>query len=350
MRIVKKAIATVESTESVEDGGPGTFSLILSDASEDRDGEIVDAGAFEPLPDFLSADVDHTMSVTGTVGSGTPVYSDDKSVLTVEGTFASTDLGQSTRTLVKEKHVRTASVAFIPLEKSKGEDGKVHVTKAELLNFAFTPVPSNRNAVVLSSKSVTTKEGKRNSAEDQKHLQAAHDHLVDVGAACMTSNTSEDVSGKAFAARRSIAQGKSIVGSVEALQDRCRDALEDAYTCEWGICLRGVLPDDGVLIFDYYGYGGCYDPGPVKLESGETYRQAFTDDGAVVTLTGDPEVVDIHEIVAPDADASREDQTKSATRPAGSAPADPAAPVADLDLEIQARSIAARARAALATE
>jgi len=105
-----------------------------------------------------------------------------------------------------------------------------------------------------------------------------------------------------------------------------------------------VLPTEGVVVFDYYGYSVR------ELESGETYRQAFTDDGAVVTLTGDPQVVDIHEIVAPDADADREDVVeKSAARPAGAAPAAPATPAADDDalaLEIRTRSLAARARAA----
>jgi hypothetical protein len=103
-----------------------------------------------------------------------------------------------------------------------------------------------------------------------------------------------------------------------------------------------VLPEEGFIVFDYYGYSVR------ELGSGETYRQAFTDDGAVVTLTGDPEVVDIHEIVAPDADADRETVEKSATDH-GAAPAATPPPAADNDtlaLEIRARSIAARARAA----
>jgi hypothetical protein len=69
---VTKTFATVELGPDDSADGPGTFSLILSTDAVDRDGEIVESGAFNPLPDHISMDVDHGMSVATTVGSGRP--------------------------------------------------------------------------------------------------------------------------------------------------------------------------------------------------------------------------------------------------------------------------------------
>lgn len=294
---VTKAMASIEPGPADEDG-PGSFSLILSTSDLDRDGEIVDAGAFEPLPDHISMDIDHGLSVATTVGSGKPFYRADGK-LQVDGTYASTELGQTTRTLVREGHVRTASVAMIPLKKKKDADGQVHVTSADLLNGAFTPVPSNKGALLLSSKSldVALKAGKRNSSSDQRDIQEMHDLAAGLGAIC-GDGSSEEGKSAAHAATKNAgypAEFKAIIGSVEALQARVNDALEDAYG-EYGTYLRGVLPD--TVVFEAWSSSRLPDSG--------TYSQTYTDDGAVVTLTGDAVAVDIHEVVAPDADADRE--------------------------------------------
>jgi HK97 family phage prohead protease len=187
--IVTKALVAVESVEDSAEFPNGGFELILSDPSEDRDGETVEPGAFNPLPDHIAMDIDHGMSVATTVGSGIPTYN-DAGQLVVRGGFASTSLAQDTRALVREGHVRTASVAMIVKTKTKAAGGGNRITKAELLNGAFTPVPSNTNARILSSKSLEgaemlMKEGKRNSSTDQDNLQAAHDALVALGADCV---------------------------------------------------------------------------------------------------------------------------------------------------------------------
>jgi hypothetical protein len=195
---VTKAIASIEPGPD-DETGPGTFSLILSTSDVDRDGEIVAPGAFEPLPDHIAMDIDHGMSVATTVASGRPFYNADGN-LQVEGSFASTELGQTTRTLVREGHIRTASVAMIPSKKSKDEDGTTRIIKADLLNGAFTPVPSNRSATVLSAKSATTvlngvetllKAGSRNSAGDQAIVQAIHDLVSNLGAICGNGSSEE---------------------------------------------------------------------------------------------------------------------------------------------------------------
>jgi HK97 family phage prohead protease len=149
MDLVKKAVGLVDTVET--DSPNGAFEVVLSAATLDRDGEVIDSRAFEPLPDHVPFDIDHGMTVQTTVGSGTPYYAEDGS-LRVKGTFASTPLAQEVRTLVAEGHIRTTSVTFMAAERVKDEKSIDHVVKAELLNGTFTPVPSNREAVVLSAK------------------------------------------------------------------------------------------------------------------------------------------------------------------------------------------------------
>lgn len=129
----------------------GTFEAIMSAPTLDRDGEVVDALAFAPLPAKITVDIDHDMSVRSVVGSGQPFY-DESGVLKIKGQFASTPLAQEVRTLVKEGHVDRMSVTFRAAQRGIGEDGIQHVTKGELLNVAFVVIPSNREAAVLAAK------------------------------------------------------------------------------------------------------------------------------------------------------------------------------------------------------
>ena len=142
------AFGTVKDLGAVDDF-PGTFEVILSTPELDRDGESVAKGAFEPLPEYMSFDIDHGMSVATTVGSGTPRYDGD--VLKVAGSWSSIPEAQKVRTLVREGHVRSTSVAFMGAEYETRE-GVPTIVKAEILNGAFTPIPSNRGASVISAK------------------------------------------------------------------------------------------------------------------------------------------------------------------------------------------------------
>jgi hypothetical protein len=143
------ALGTVKDLGDAGDF-PGTFEVILSTPELDRDGEVIEAKAFEPLPEFVSFDIDHGMSVATTVASGTPRYDGDK--LKVRGTWSSIPEAQKVRTLVREGHVRFTSVAFMA-PKYETKDGVPTITKAEILNGAFTPIPSNRGAEVIAAKS-----------------------------------------------------------------------------------------------------------------------------------------------------------------------------------------------------
>lgn len=160
------------SVKAVLDGvSPhGEFEVILSAPTLDRDGEVIDARAFEPLPDHITFDVDHGLSTQTTVGSGVPRYEGD--LLKVSGTFSSIPRAQEVRTLVTEGHIRTTSVAFMGAQYAD-VDGVPHIVKAELLNGAFVPIPSNREAAVLMAKSLITDD-----------VQAQHDATVAIGAQC----------------------------------------------------------------------------------------------------------------------------------------------------------------------
>jgi hypothetical protein len=311
----------VKNVDTSDDDPNGSFEVILSAPTEDRDNETIDAKAFNPLPDHITFDTDHGMSTATTVGSGTPYYEGD--LLKVKGTYSSIPRAQEVRTLVKEGHIRTVSVAFMNA-KSQVKDGKKHLVKAELLNGSFVPIPSNRDSLVVAGKSVRAKAGARNSVADSDRLQQIHDLAVDNGATCDGVKHAHGV------------DVKSIVGSVEALQDRVRDALEDAYGNDWGYWghLRGVVPNDaddgGTCVFDSSRVADGYDYA--------TYQQTFTDDGAVVTLVGEAVEVDIHEIVVPDADADREDNP--GLRSAKPGRKDPTGAADDeAELELRARAV-----------
>ncbi len=144
-------IETRAYTAEIKAANDGTFEAIMSAPTLDRDGEVVDALAFAPLPAKITVDIDHDMSVRSVVGSGQPFY-DESGMLKIKGQFASTPLAQEVRTLVKEGHVDRMSVTFRAAQRSIGEDGIQHVTKGELLNVAFVVIPSNREAAVLAAK------------------------------------------------------------------------------------------------------------------------------------------------------------------------------------------------------
>lgn len=195
--------ATIKSTSTNKDGS-GSFEAVLSVPTVDRDNEVIDAKAFDPLPDHITIDIDHAMSVEKTIGSGVPYYDGD--TLKFKGTFASHPLAQMVRGLIDEGHIRTMSVAFMPGGEWEldEKDGKNHLRKGELLNAGIVGIPSNREALITASKSLvadvsdmlaaTTKAGARHSTQDLGHIQAAHDALKALGAECelKTSSTDDD--------------------------------------------------------------------------------------------------------------------------------------------------------------
>jgi hypothetical protein len=150
-KIETKATAAIQPGADDSDSDTGSFDIILSAQTRDRDGDVFKASEWKtPLPEWIPIDVDHAMSVEKTVGSGHP-YINENGDLQVHGTYASTPLAQQTRALVNEGHVRYVSVAVMTDKSLK--DG---TPNRELLNGAFVNTPSNREAVVLASKGLYT--------------------------------------------------------------------------------------------------------------------------------------------------------------------------------------------------
>ena len=175
------ALGEVKAVEDADGDPNGEFDVILSAPSLDRDGEIIDAKVFDPLPDHITFDIDHGMSTATTVGSGVPEYLPDGR-LRVKGTYSSIPRAQEVRTLVREGHIRTTSVAFMGAVREE-KDGVPHIIKAELLNGAFVPIPSNRESVVLSAKSFTDRTVDEKATKSDR-LQSIHDLAVQNGATC----------------------------------------------------------------------------------------------------------------------------------------------------------------------
>lgn len=147
----KAAGAVFAEVKALETSDPnGAFEAVLSTAIVDRDGEIVESGAFNPLPKSIPIHVNHQfMDVAKVVGRGQPYYDGD--TLKVKGIFASTPDAQVVRALVAEGMVQTMSVGFHrPTRDTK--DGIPRVTSAELIEASFVSVPANTDALVTMAK------------------------------------------------------------------------------------------------------------------------------------------------------------------------------------------------------
>lgn len=172
------AVAVVKSAES--DNPSGEFEVILSAETVDRDGEVIDAKAFEPLPDSIPFHAFHDFH--DPIGRGVPFYEGD--ILKARGTFASTPRAQEIRTLVAEGVIGHTSVGFMAAVRKDAGDDAPHVTKGELLEGSFVSVPSNRDAAVLMAKAFEAKAGARNNSSDSGRMQSIHDLAVENGATC----------------------------------------------------------------------------------------------------------------------------------------------------------------------
>lgn len=186
---LKSVVATVESEIAESEEFPfGGFVAVASTPSLDRDGDKLERTEWmEPLPDHITIDIDHEMSVRGTVGSARPYFSEDGQLM-IEARFASTMQAQETRTLVREGHIRTVSVAFLT-DKSKKAGGP----RRELLNVGIVAIPSNRDAVILNSKEASAvqtgvdhlRSMVKAAGGDAALIQAIHDAACHLGADCI---------------------------------------------------------------------------------------------------------------------------------------------------------------------
>lgn len=285
--VISKALATIDPTAGDDSSPNGSFEAILSAPTLDRDGDTLKQAGWKALPERIHIDLDHEMSVAGTVGSAQPFF-DGAGNLRIKGTYASTPRAQEVRTLVGEGHISTMSVAFMTDRSIK--DGSPN---RELLNGAFVAVPANREAIVVSSKAFQAiqdelKAGARNSASDSQMIIAIHDAAVVLGAECAPDMADGSAEGANKSVRESFIIGKALTGSLEDLRDRLNDALEDSAGDGCWTWVRATFLDDG-------GTSGTvvYDLGE------ETFSRPFTIDGTAVTLGTTIECVTLVTSVAP---------------------------------------------------
>lgn len=199
----KTVRATIKSvSEPSADKPYGGFTARASDGSTDRDGEnLLRDEWVTPLPDRITVDIDHGMSVGTTVGSAHPYFVGDE--LWVDAAFSSIERAQEVRTLVREGHVTTVSVAALVDRSQKG------APRRELLNVGIVAVPANRNSVITDSKGAkglavfnaalsAVLDGqpvhaviKSVSSGDGAMLQAIHDASSHLGAVCKSYDPDE---------------------------------------------------------------------------------------------------------------------------------------------------------------
>lgn len=235
MNVVTKSVEAAVS--AVESENPnGEFDVILSTEALDRDGEKLYIDEWKtPLPERITFDSDHGMSVATTVGSGVPTLEDG--TLRVRGTFASTEHAQNVRTLVNEGHITKTSVAFRTMR-----DKKSQTVTRELLNGAFVAVPANEEAVVLSSKAV--------KADMVSHEQSIHDAAVQLGAMC--SKAVHDTESKAALMDDEEVDPAHMLAGIDAILDQAQALVTDVD--------REMLPAEVCQALDMvFGVGPAVD-------------------------------------------------------------------------------------------
>lgn len=161
----------------------GEFEAILSMPTLDRDKEVVDSGAFNPLPESIPIHVDHNMSVRSLVARGRPYYEGE--TLMVSGKFASSPDAQLVRQLAVEGILDSMSVGFLDAKRYTDEKGVPHIGRGELIEASFVTVPSNREALVMAAKNAGL-------TDDPAYVQALHDNAVASGAACKDAPAPEE--------------------------------------------------------------------------------------------------------------------------------------------------------------
>ena len=140
------------------------FRVIASTEDVDRDGEIIKIDAWE-IDNYKKNPIilccHKYFDISDVMGKATKIEVQGKKLI-IEWVFAkSNPKAQLLKGLYDEGIIKTVSVGFIPLERQ----GNV-ITKAELLELSFVPVPANPNALADEIKSVAKKLGLEKQAEE----------------------------------------------------------------------------------------------------------------------------------------------------------------------------------------
>ena len=145
---VQKLFASIKAAS---DSDSGTFRVIVSTADFDRQGESVNQNGWD-LSFYKSNPVVLWGHDYGSlpIGYATSIEVQDGKLI-AEGKFAPADanpFAQQVRRLYDLGMVRATSVGFIPREFDTNNDRVI--SKAELLEFSFVPVPANPHALTMN--------------------------------------------------------------------------------------------------------------------------------------------------------------------------------------------------------
>lgn len=141
--IAEKAFSEiVAQTKSANPKDVGTFKMIISDNTMDRQGDMVDQNGFD-IDNYMK----HPVVLWGhdyfslPIGITDKVYREDNKTI-AEGRFAPTDEAQKIRKYYDAGYPVAASVGYIPKDSVDGQ-----VIAAELLEWSFVTVPANANCI-----------------------------------------------------------------------------------------------------------------------------------------------------------------------------------------------------------
>lgn len=147
-RLKEKSMLDFVEQAKAQGEASGAFKIIISTEDADRHGETImidgwDLSFFESNPVVLWAHDYGSLPI----GMATKVYKDGKNLI-AEGVFAPAEanpLAQQVRKLYELGMMNATSIGAIVLE----QNGPV-ISKAELLEFSFVPVPANPYALRLN--------------------------------------------------------------------------------------------------------------------------------------------------------------------------------------------------------
>lgn len=131
-----------------------TFKVIASDETVDRAGEVIKIDGWD-FKNYMKNPImlfwHDYWNIESVAGKATNIYVEGKKLI-VEGIFAWTEKAQMLRKLYDEGIINTVSVGFIPKERDANNPSVI--TKSELLEVSFVPVPANPNALSIQKEMV----------------------------------------------------------------------------------------------------------------------------------------------------------------------------------------------------
>lgn len=143
-----KRLGEVKISATSEENG--TFEVIATSEDIDRHGETIRIDGWD-IENYLKNPIilfGHSYDeLEDVVGRATDIRFDGTKMI-IKGTFASAEANpkaQQLRKLYDEGIIKTVSVGFIPLERDQYNASVI--TKAELLELSFVPVPANPEAL-----------------------------------------------------------------------------------------------------------------------------------------------------------------------------------------------------------